>query len=407
VIVGARGARIGEYPALFELFQAAFEEDEAQLFDFLVANDPTLTPDTIRVVTLNDRPVACSIALPRKIRTAFGTWVPGAIITLVACHPDHQGRGFGSLAVLQSLEYAARRGARLAILYGHPSYYPRFGFVPVLPAVITTLDIKSLFSESFEIELQPPEFPKDVIPKTPNWLVAREVRDEDAPVLLKMHNSNLANCPCYVGRDESPWIWKPRGAMSGRNVLVFCKNRPDNVIGYAFIMDDPKEDRLGLFEAATLDSTAAPPIILELAKKARNLGRRFITTSMHPDTLVVQTALSMGATQKYKPAGAGMACVLRWTGLLPEGYEVIPDTVVQPSPSDTFEVTYKGKHVLRAKRDALTRLVLGYEDIDSLASKGELEFTLDGKDAKCHHLELLRKDFPKSLPKWYLAPYWY
>jgi len=120
---------------------------------------------------------------------------------------------------------------------------------------------------------------------------------------------------------------------------------------------------------------------------------------MRPDTLIVQTALGMVATQKYKPAGAGMACVLRWTGLLPEGYEVIPDTVIRPSPSDTFEVTYKGKHVLRAKRDALTGLVLEYEDIDSLVSQGELEFTLDAQNAKRHHLELLRRDFPKSLPK--------
>jgi len=117
-----------------------------------------------------------------------------------------------------------------------------------------------------------PKCPKNVVAKTPDPLLVHEVRDEDAPSFLKMYNSHLANCPCRVGRDESPWVWKPRGAMSGRNVLVFCKDEPDNVVGYAFIMDDPNENRLGLFEAATLDNTDTPSIILELAKKAHNLG---------------------------------------------------------------------------------------------------------------------------------------
>jgi predicted N-acetyltransferase YhbS len=209
-----RGAFEHEYPELMRLFKMAFKEDEAELFDFLVRNDPALTPDAIRVATVDDKPVACSVVLPRQIRTPFGTWVPGAVITLVACDPMYQGRGFGSAAVRDSLKYAAESGANFAILYGHPGYYPRFGFVPVLPAVITILDVIGMPSPSSE---------SGVVGTENNAsLLVREAQNSDIPLLADLYESQLAKYSCCVRRDPSPWIWKPRGAMAGRSVLVFA-----------------------------------------------------------------------------------------------------------------------------------------------------------------------------------------
>lgn len=43
---------------------------------------------------------------------------------------DLQRRGTGSLLVRTGLEECSRAGWKAAVVLGHPTYYPRFGFVP-------------------------------------------------------------------------------------------------------------------------------------------------------------------------------------------------------------------------------------------------------------------------------------
>ena len=518
----ARGAYEYEYPELFTLFQTAFKEDEAELFDFLAKNDPTLTPDCIRVATVDDMPVACSVVLLREIRTLHGNWVPGAVITLVACDPKYQNRGFGSLAVKDSLAYAARAGASLALLYGHPGYYPRFGFAPVLPAAIATLAVDGVLTEGMDdcskrtpaAETGCARYAKIV--KThegyadqegqgrceaedgqadqaehrgrqghvTSRLLVREIQNSDVPILLGLYESQLAGYPCSVRRDASPWLWKPRGVMAGRDVLVFLDTQSGQVVGYSYCIDNPDKGYLTVTEAAALDKAVASCIVSSLARRAAVLGRRHLKVSMSPDSVVFQAALDKGADMEYKAAAAGMACVLSWEGLLPDGYRVerIGDGQVQTpgfpraeggefnltstanmqpekcqefqqqqrsslSPDDTFNLFYRDELILIVGRAPLTRLVLGYDDagsFKSLENSGrrpsvsgfpmlavkKADGSLNGiKDSRAVEFsqnthagqtglsgltgcdpricDLFRKDFPKSFPKWYLAPYWY
>ena len=130
----ARGATTADYPAIRTILAGAFPtDDEARLWDYLVENDFNLRPEEVRLVVADDRPAACTVVLPREIRGRAG-WVPGAILTLVACLPELQNHGYGGLAVRDALDYMERQGMAIGLLYGHPGYYPRFGFVPVLPA---------------------------------------------------------------------------------------------------------------------------------------------------------------------------------------------------------------------------------------------------------------------------------
>ncbi|POM22598.1 hypothetical protein BTM25_55480 [Actinomadura rubteroloni] len=48
----------------------------------------------------------------------------------VAVHPARQRTGAGTAAVTAALGAARDAGEALAVLLGHPAYYPRFGFVP-------------------------------------------------------------------------------------------------------------------------------------------------------------------------------------------------------------------------------------------------------------------------------------
>jgi putative acetyltransferase len=55
----------------------------------------------------------------------------------VAVAPDHQGCGVGSRLIETALERAEADGWHFAVVLGHPTYYPRFGFVPAGPLGVT------------------------------------------------------------------------------------------------------------------------------------------------------------------------------------------------------------------------------------------------------------------------------
>jgi predicted N-acetyltransferase YhbS len=137
-----RAAAHHELDEVADLILRSFKEDERALFNYIRANDPAFAPESCRVAIHEHtgRPVACSIALPCEVR-ARGGWVPGAVITLVCADPICQRQGYGAAGVRDSLAYAQASGARVAMLYGVPAYYPRFGFVPVLPRWETDLDV--------------------------------------------------------------------------------------------------------------------------------------------------------------------------------------------------------------------------------------------------------------------------
>ena len=48
----------------------------------------------------------------------------------LAVDPDYQRRGIGGRLVAQGLDGCRESGYRVAVVLGHPTYYPRFGFVP-------------------------------------------------------------------------------------------------------------------------------------------------------------------------------------------------------------------------------------------------------------------------------------
>jgi len=133
-----RCARADEYPLVRELIRVSFKDDEAELWDYLVENDPSLRPEGVSLCVADGRPVACTVALPRKVRGPQG-WLPGAIITLVCTHPDFRLRGHGASTVRDAVAWVTEQGGVLSFLYGVRAYYPRFGFVPVLPRLETVI----------------------------------------------------------------------------------------------------------------------------------------------------------------------------------------------------------------------------------------------------------------------------
>ena len=57
--------------------------------------------------------------------------------------PDYQGQGVGSALMRRTIAEAKRMGYRAILFFGHPDYYPRFGFTPAERYHITTSEGKN------------------------------------------------------------------------------------------------------------------------------------------------------------------------------------------------------------------------------------------------------------------------
>lgn len=104
---------------------AAFDTSaEADLVDALRA-DPAWIPG-LSVVACDASGTPMAHALLTRCHIG-----PVAALCLAPCAvlPEHQRTGAGSAAIRAALAAARERGERYVTVLGHPTYYPRFGFV--------------------------------------------------------------------------------------------------------------------------------------------------------------------------------------------------------------------------------------------------------------------------------------
>jgi len=370
--IRARAALLEEISLVRGIIERAFKtEDDVDLFDHIVAHDTPVVPEGIRVALAGETPVACAVALQRDVMTPHGL-VKGAVLTLVGCEPDYQGRGYGSAAVRDALTHATRLGRAMAILYGHPTYYPRFGFVPVMPRVATTLAVGSdRFESCAEVALHP-------------------MTDWDIPAVSALYARTLGLYSCAVARPEEPWVWNYRRTSRCRT-LVFGQ-----VSGYALVEPELDAPVLHVPEAAVDRPADAAGLLQALCDAAASGGFRKLKIGAPPGEPLVKEAIRQGASCEVLPPGGGMAVILDWEAVLPPGYRVAESGLAR---GDTI--------VLEADRGALTGLVLGTQTASELVASSQARFPDQRPGAGHVEAEMLARDFPRDFPKWFTAPFWY
>ncbi|MBX3431756.1 MAG: N-acetyltransferase [Pirellulales bacterium] len=110
---------------------AAFETPaEAALVDALRAGGYVL----VSLVAEVDGEIIGHIVFSRMTIERREGAVPAAALAPVAVTPAWQRRGVGSRLVVAGLEACRDAGERIAVVLGHPEFYPRFGFTAELAA---------------------------------------------------------------------------------------------------------------------------------------------------------------------------------------------------------------------------------------------------------------------------------
>lgn len=122
-----------DHQAVYALNRAAFGgEDEAKLVNNLrsdpsyislvaESNGAVIGHIAFSAVTLNDEP------------TSYVGLAPMSVI------PDVQRRGIGGSLIEAGIEACSATGAEAVFVLGHPSYYPKFGFIPAKPRGFTCI----------------------------------------------------------------------------------------------------------------------------------------------------------------------------------------------------------------------------------------------------------------------------
>jgi len=113
--------------------QAFGQENESKLIEQM-RNHGVLT---ISLVAIQDGEIVGHIAFSPVVVESEGSSFEAIALAPMAVLPEYQRKRIGSQMVRAGLEECRRLGHEIIVVLGHPTYYPRFGFVPAKPKGIS------------------------------------------------------------------------------------------------------------------------------------------------------------------------------------------------------------------------------------------------------------------------------
>lgn len=117
----------GDIPAIHRINESAFERpNEAMLVDTLRKAAGTYLS---LVAEQDGKAVGHVLFTEVRVESDAGAWDALGLAPM-AVLPEYQRQGIGSQLVRSGLDACVRQGHTVVVVLGHPTYYPRFGFVP-------------------------------------------------------------------------------------------------------------------------------------------------------------------------------------------------------------------------------------------------------------------------------------
>lgn len=130
--IAIRAEQPTDIASIFAVNRLAFGGDaEARLVDALRGTAHWI-PE-LSLVAEEDGVVVGHILFTRVSVADGGCAAPALALAPMAVRPERQSAGIGTRLVREGLARARALGHGVVIVLGHPTYYPRFGFVPAAP----------------------------------------------------------------------------------------------------------------------------------------------------------------------------------------------------------------------------------------------------------------------------------
>ena len=125
-----------DYPAVRAALTLAFPDEDVAGLTETLRTVPGYTPELALAAIADGAVVGHILFSAIHIETPAGD-VAALMLGPLGVVPDWQNRGIGTRLVWEGLDACRRLGHRIAAVIGHPSYYPRFGFVQASTRGIT------------------------------------------------------------------------------------------------------------------------------------------------------------------------------------------------------------------------------------------------------------------------------
>lgn len=108
----------------------------------ILRSSPAFIKELDMVAAINEKIVGNIMYTKAKILCDDNSEYPVVTFGPISVLPGYQGQGIGSLLIEHTRKAAKESGHKAILIYGDPSYYSRFGFIPAQTYKIGTSDNK-------------------------------------------------------------------------------------------------------------------------------------------------------------------------------------------------------------------------------------------------------------------------
>ncbi len=235
-----------------------------------------------------------------------GITVPVWAVSPVVTDADFRGKGYAGTCLLRGLAELKERGVPAAFLWGLPRYYPRFGFVPILPRYKTKI-VPGKLTEKIEARGG-----------------FRFVQYEDLPKIAAVYNEGNVDNWLQPKRDLD-W-WRERFSeidISGaflkevpfpkkENFLVWENNKGE-IKGYLNYLEEPGR-KVVINESVAAEWEDAIEMVSLFATEMSLEKTLYIRGT--PNHKLNAAAYRLGGTHMNPAPLAGMIKIIDWLGFL-------------------------------------------------------------------------------------------
>ena len=210
----------------------------------------------------------------------------------VGTNEEHRNKGYSRRVMEDSTAFMTENGFDVAMLFGIPNFYPKFGYATVIPETW-------IYLETEEAQAAIPTYQ------------IRKFKKSDVPKILSLYAANNAERTGTPLRDETRWTKFKMG--SGFRVDAdpyVVLDTDDEVIGY-FVCDDTEEN-CTLCDIGFQNRTIFETVVRFLADRAKRIKAAQIQCHIpadHPFTIFCQRYGCRTNTNNLKNGGGMMRII--------------------------------------------------------------------------------------------------
>lgn len=231
-----RGIRESELAEMIELQCQVFRPDGHERYSQYVRTDPSYRYDQSRVVVVNGRIVSTLRIWKREMRIGSSA-VPMGGIGGVGTHPDHQGAGYATALMKDTVAYMRTVGYDVGVLFSAIpcAFYRKLGWASVPLAGFRVTQRQNIGLEETEWEVEPFDEGRDL---------------ESAAALYDKHNAeqsgSLVRTPSYWGsgparlRGMLPTVVARRGDRFGGYLNFQLGEKSANILEVIYDRTQPQ-----------------------------------------------------------------------------------------------------------------------------------------------------------------------